>query len=158
VELPVVGEIAGMRVRGIIDLLDTSGRIIDVKTPARKPSRIKTPQGEQYEVSPDYRFQVATYRRIEPRASGVARVDTLVKTKVPALVEQEITIDAGNFAATEKLYPLVQRGIFGRPSSCSLLPLPDLVRGSLYKLRILPCLLRIRTGYGSRLPSALGKK
>jgi hypothetical protein len=40
--LPVVGEIAGARVRGIIDLLDTSGRIIDVKTAARKPSRIKT--------------------------------------------------------------------------------------------------------------------
>jgi hypothetical protein len=45
VELPVVGEIAGVRVRGIIDLQDTSGRIIDVKTAVRKPSRIKTPQG-----------------------------------------------------------------------------------------------------------------
>jgi hypothetical protein len=111
VELPVVGMIAGVRIRGIIDLLDTSGRIIDVKTAARKPSRVKTPQGEQYEVSPDYRFQVATYRQLEPSASGVARVDTLVKTKAPALVEQEITIDAADLAATAKLYPLVQRGI-----------------------------------------------
>jgi hypothetical protein len=50
---------------------------------------------------------------LEPRASGVARVDTLVKTKVPALVGQEITIDAADLAATEKLYPLVQRGIRG---------------------------------------------
>jgi hypothetical protein len=113
VELPVGGMIAGVRVRGIIDLLDASGRIIDVKTAARKPSRVRTPQGEQYEVAPDYRFQVATYRQLEPRASGVARVDTLIKTKVPALVEPEITIDVADLAATEKLYPLVQRGIRG---------------------------------------------
>lgn len=113
VELPVAGVIGGVRVRGFIDLLDTSGRIIDIKTAARKPSRIKTPQGEQYEVSSDYRFQVATYRQLEPRASGVARVDTLVKSKVPALVDQEITIDEADITATEKLYPLVQRGIRG---------------------------------------------
>ena len=47
------------------------------------------------------------------RASGVARVDTLVKTKVPALVEQEISIDTADIASTEKLYPLVQKGIRG---------------------------------------------
>ena len=67
VELPVMGEIGGVRVRGIIDLLDTSGRIIDVKTAARTPSRVKVNGQERYEVSPDYRFQVATYRQLEPR-------------------------------------------------------------------------------------------
>jgi hypothetical protein len=113
VELPVMGEIGGVRVRGIIDLLDTSGRIIDVKTAARTPSRVKVNGQERYEVSPDYRFQVATYRQLEPRASGVARVDTLVKIKVPKLVDQEITIDAADLTATKKLYPLVQRGIRG---------------------------------------------
>jgi CRISPR/Cas system-associated exonuclease Cas4 (RecB family) len=40
VELPVVGQIAGVTVRGFIDLLDSSGCIIDLKTAARKPSEI----------------------------------------------------------------------------------------------------------------------
>jgi hypothetical protein len=39
VELPVEGVIAGVRVQGIVDLLDTEGRIIDCKTAARRPGR-----------------------------------------------------------------------------------------------------------------------
>src|SRR5262245_10644144 len=51
VELPVMGVIGGIPVRGIIDLLDTSGRVIDLKTKSRKPSGIE----------PDHALQLATY-------------------------------------------------------------------------------------------------
>ena len=54
-----------------VDVLDEEGRVVDVKTAARKPSGI----------SPDYAFQLATYRQLSPGASGEARLDTLVKTK-----------------------------------------------------------------------------
>ena len=37
VELAVEGVIAGVRVQGIVDLLDMEGRIIDFKTAARRP-------------------------------------------------------------------------------------------------------------------------
>jgi len=78
-ELPVQGVIGGVPVRGFVDLLDTSGRIIDLKTAARKPTG----------MSGDYAFQVATYRQLCPGASGKARVDTLVATKSPQVVTQE---------------------------------------------------------------------
>ena len=37
-ELPVQGLIGGVAVRGFVDLLDTSGRVIDLKTAVRKPT------------------------------------------------------------------------------------------------------------------------
>jgi RecB family exonuclease len=55
-ELPVQGVIGGVPVRGFVDLLDASGRIIDLKTAARKPTG----------VSADYAFQLATYRQLCP--------------------------------------------------------------------------------------------
>src|SRR4029077_11131416 len=51
VELKVEGEIAGIRVRGWIDLLDVDGRVIDIKTAKAKPISIE----------PMHKFQVATY-------------------------------------------------------------------------------------------------
>ncbi len=101
VELDVAGEIGGVAVRGKVDLLDTDGRIIDVKTAARRPSGI----------SPDYAFQLATYRRITPGASGDARLDTLVKTKTVQLIPQSYTVGEQDLRATEVLYPLVREGI-----------------------------------------------
>ena len=70
VELDVHGEISGVPVRGRVDLLDVEGRLIDFKTASRRPSW----------VSPDYAFQLATYRQITPGASGEVRIDSLVKT------------------------------------------------------------------------------
>jgi len=104
VELPVVGAIGGVRVRGYIDLLDTQGRVVDLKTAARKPS----------EIGSDYRFQLATYRQICSEATGQARLDTLVKTKTPQLVQLTCTVDQMDVDATAKLYPVVQRGIRGQ--------------------------------------------
>jgi len=101
VELPVSGEIGGVSVRGFIDLLDTSGRVVDLKVVKRSPS----------EVSADYRFQVATYRKLCPQACGEARVDSLVKNKAPKIVQQGYTVQACDLNETERMYPLVQQAI-----------------------------------------------
>ena len=73
VELDVAGEISGVAVRGRVDILDVDGQLIDIKTASRRPSW----------VSPDYAFQLATYRQITPGASGEVRIDSLVKTATP---------------------------------------------------------------------------
>ncbi len=98
VELHVEGEIAGVSVQGWIDLLDVNGRILDIKTSARKPSSI----------APEHRFQIATYAQLTPGANGEARIDTLVKTKSPGLVKQSFTITDQDILATRALYPLAQ--------------------------------------------------
>jgi hypothetical protein len=74
--------------------------VVDVKTAARKPSGI----------SPDYAFQLATYRQITPGATGEARLDTLVKTKTPQLVRQSYAVSQQDLRTTEVLYPLVRDG------------------------------------------------
>ena len=101
VERKVHGTIGGVEVRGYIDILDVTGRVIDLKTAARKPS----------EVSPDHRFQIATYRALCPDVSGEARVDTLVKTKTPQLVETPYTVKGCDLVEIERMYPMVQRAI-----------------------------------------------
>jgi putative RecB family exonuclease len=101
VEVAVTGEIGGVPVRGIVDLLDEDGRVVDVKTAARRPSG----------VAPDYAFQLATYRQITPAASGEARLDTLVKTKAVQLIQQSYTVSSQDIRATEVVYPLVRDGI-----------------------------------------------
>jgi CRISPR/Cas system-associated exonuclease Cas4 (RecB family) len=101
VEMGVAGEIGGVPVRGFVDLLDEEGRVVDLKTSARKPSGI----------SPDYAFQLATYRQITPGACGEARLDTLVKTKTVQLIQQSYTVGEADLRATQVLYPLVREGI-----------------------------------------------
>lgn len=101
VEMRVAGEIGGTRVQGWIDLLDASGRIIDIKTAARRPSGIE----------PDHRFQLATYAQLIPAASGEVRLDTLVKTKTPGLVTQNFTIGHQDLIATQRLYGLAQQAM-----------------------------------------------
>jgi RecB family exonuclease len=98
VELHVEGEIAGVRIQGWVDLLDVNGRILDIKTSARKPSSIAS----------EHRFQIATYAQLTPGANGDARIDTLVKTKTPGLVTQNFTITDQDLLATRALYPLAQ--------------------------------------------------
>jgi len=101
VEHHVSGYIGGVLVQGFIDLLDTSGRIVDLKTAAKKPN----------EVSSDYAFQLATYAQLCPEASGESRLDTLVKTKTPQLVRIDAKTDQAAIDQTQKLYPLVQQSI-----------------------------------------------
>lgn len=98
VEVEVEGKIAGVRVRGRIDLIDWAGRIVEFKTSARKPSAIAA----------QHAFQLATYARLTDSPTGEARVDTLVKTKLPQLVQINHTVNGQDYLATERLYPLAQ--------------------------------------------------
>ncbi len=101
VELEVAGTIGGVPVRGRVDVIDETGRVIDLKTAARKPSGI----------APDYAFQLATYRQLTPGASGEARLDTLVKTKTVQLITQSYAVGEQDIRATQVLYPLAQEGM-----------------------------------------------
>lgn len=102
VEVPVAGEISGVPVRGIVDILDVDRRIIDIKTSARKPSK----------VSGDHAFQLATYAALlGPEASGDARIDSLIATKDPQLVQIEHTPGAQGQRFVETMYPLIVEGI-----------------------------------------------
>jgi putative RecB family exonuclease len=101
VELAVRGNIGGVPVRGYIDLLDVHGRIIDLKTAAKRPSGIP----------PDHRFQIATYRLLLPQASGEATLFTLTKTKTPQVVPDPFTVEPHDLVQVERMYPVVQSAI-----------------------------------------------
>ena len=101
VELPVEGVIAGVRVQGIVDVLDMDGRIIDCKTAARRPAGI----------TPDYHLQLTTYSMITPGASGSCRLDTVTKTKTVQLVQQSCEIGAEERRFAETLYPMAQEAM-----------------------------------------------
>lgn len=100
-DVPVTGLIGGVPVRGFIDLIDTSGRIVDLKTSSRKPSG----------VSPDYALQIATYAQITPGVTGEVRLDTIVATKQTQLVNIAYTVSDEDRRMTEKIYPCVQAGM-----------------------------------------------
>jgi CRISPR/Cas system-associated exonuclease Cas4 (RecB family) len=98
----VSGKIAGVKVRGIIDILDAERRIIDIKTASRKPSKI----------SGDYAFQLATYTALlDHSVSGETRIDSLVSTKDPQLVQIEHTPGENGRKLVERIHPLVAEGI-----------------------------------------------
>lgn len=101
VEFPVVGKIGGVAVRGFVDLLDTSGRVIDLKTAARKSSKVSAAQA----------VQLATYAALVPGASGETRIDTLVSTRDAQLVQIEYTPGAAGRRLIERLYPLAAEGM-----------------------------------------------
>jgi RecB family exonuclease len=102
VEVPVTGEIGGAKVRGIVDIIDENGTIIDIKTSARKPSKI----------SGDHAFQLATYTHLLGQGvSGEGRIDSLVATKDPQLVQIDHTPGESGKKLVETMYPLVAEGI-----------------------------------------------
>jgi len=101
VELDVAGEISGVAVRGRVDILDIDGQLIDIKSASRRPSW----------VSPDYAFQLATYRQITPGASGEVRIDSLVKTATPQVIQQRYTVSDADLRATRVLFPMVQEAM-----------------------------------------------
>jgi CRISPR/Cas system-associated exonuclease Cas4 (RecB family) len=114
VEMRVEGEIAGVKVRGYIDLLDVNGCVIEIKTAKARPSSI----------NPMHRFQVATYRHLTPLAKGTGRIDTLVKTKFPQLIQQSFSISEQELRAIHTIYPEAQslmRGAIYLPNRQSML-------------------------------------
>ena len=106
VEAEVAGKLGGVSVKGIVDLIDDQGQIIDIKTAARKPSG----------VSAGYGFQLATYAQLTPGASGTCRLDTLVKTKTVQLIQQTVDVGPEEIRHTDTVYPMVrdaiQQGIY----------------------------------------------
>jgi len=81
--------------------MDVSGAIIDIKTAKKNPVGVRF----------GHRMQVATYRQLAPGASGVGKVDTLVKTKTVQLVEQTFDVNEADVRATQVLYPLAQEAM-----------------------------------------------
>lgn len=98
VETPVRGLIGDVAVQGFIDVIDTDGDIIDVKTASKKPSGI----------SPGYRVQVSTYAMLESKASGRARLDTLTKTKTVVSHAQTLEITDSDRLQATRLYSIAQ--------------------------------------------------
>ena len=102
VEFEVSGLIAGVPVLGYVDLMDVNGTIIDVKTAKKKPVGVRV----------NHRLQVATYRQLAPGASGVGKVDTLVKgSKTIGLHEQTFEVNEADIKSTAVLYPAVQEAM-----------------------------------------------
>jgi CRISPR/Cas system-associated exonuclease Cas4 (RecB family) len=91
-----------VKVRGIIDIIDDDGRIIDIKTSSRRPSK----------VSSDHAFQLATYTHLlGQEVSGATRIDSLVATKDPQLVLIDHAPGESGRKLVEQIYPLVAEGI-----------------------------------------------
>jgi putative RecB family exonuclease len=98
VEEPVEGLIGDVPVHGYIDVRDVDGRVIDIKTAARKPSG----------MLPAYRMQVATYAMLHPLASGQATLSTLTKTKTVDLHQETVEITPGDRKLTGRLYSIAR--------------------------------------------------
>lgn len=114
VEMRVEGVIAGVKVAGYIDLLDVRGCVIEIKTAKARPSSI----------DPMHRFQVATYTQLTPLARGTGRIDTLVKSKSPQLLQQAFSIAEQELRAIQTIYPEAQnlmRGTIHLPNRHSML-------------------------------------
>jgi hypothetical protein len=96
IEHKVEGFIGDVPACGYIDLLDIHGNVIDLKTAGKKPSGVPAP----------YRNQITTYSLLEPKASGVARLDTLTKTKTVALHQSTFEVSNADRKLTERLYSI----------------------------------------------------
>lgn len=103
VEVPLAGRINGVAVRGIADIVTTDGTVIDLKTASRKPSG----------VSGDHAFQLATYVELCNESNGHARIDSLVSTKEPQLVQIGHTPGASGHYLVERMYPMIVDAIIG---------------------------------------------
>jgi RecB family exonuclease len=114
VEEHVEGVIGGVPVHGYIDVRDVNGRVIDIKTAARKPSG----------VTPAHRLQVSTYAMLHPQASGAAQITTLAKTKTVAMYQDSLDVLPRDRKLTESLYSIARdqmdAGIFA-PNRSSFL-------------------------------------
>jgi RecB family exonuclease len=101
VEQTVQGEIAGVKVHGIVDLLDVTGCVFDFKTASKRPNGVTAEHG----------LQLTTYAMITPGASGLCRLDTVTKTKTVQVVQQSYQVASEDRCFAEMLYPMVQDSI-----------------------------------------------
>lgn len=101
VEVAVEGEIAGVPVQGVVDLIDEEGQIIDLKTRSRRPTAIP----------PADVFQVTTYRQLLPAATDLVWIDSLIRTKSVQVVRHSRQLIPDDFRATNTLYPLARQAM-----------------------------------------------
>jgi RecB family exonuclease len=94
-------EIGGVKIRGIVDLLDTDGRVLDFETASKRPN----------EISAEHSLQLTTYAMITPGASGLCRLDTGTKTKTVQVIQQSYQVGSEDRRFAEALYPMVQESI-----------------------------------------------
>ena len=101
VEQTVQGEVAGVAVRGIVDLIDVDGCVFYFKTSSKRPNGIPA----------EHSLQLTTYTMITPQASGLCRLDTATKTKTVNVVQQSFRVSADDRRFAETLYPMVRESI-----------------------------------------------
>ena len=84
-----------MKVRGIVDLLDTDGRVVDFKTASKRPNGL----------SAEHSLQLTTYAMITPGASGLRRLDTVTKTKTVLVIQQSYRVGSEDWRFAETCTP-----------------------------------------------------
>ena len=84
-----------MKVRRIVDLLDTDGRVLDFKTASKRPNG----------VAAEHSLQLTTYAMITPGASGLCRLDTVTKTKTVQVVQPSYQVGAEDRRFAETFTP-----------------------------------------------------
>lgn len=103
VEVPLKGVINGVAVRGYADIITTDGTVIDIKTSSRKPNAI----------SGDHALQLATYIELYEGSNGCGRIDSLVSTKEPQLIQIAQSPGESGRRLVNHLYPMVVDAING---------------------------------------------
>jgi CRISPR/Cas system-associated exonuclease Cas4 (RecB family) len=78
--------------------LDVNGCVVNLKTSSKKPS---APRASQ-------KLQLTIYTLITPGASGQYRIDSVVKTKTPQLVQQKYTVSKADVRYAETMLASVQ--------------------------------------------------
>ena len=101
VERPVSGQIGGVKVRGIVDVLDANGCVVDFKTASKRPNGVAAVHG----------LQLSTYAMITAGASGECRLDTVTKTKTVQVIQQTYAVGQEERRFAETIYPMVQDSI-----------------------------------------------
>jgi hypothetical protein len=100
-EFFVAGEIGGVAVQGIVDVVDEDHHIIDLKTRTRRPPFISFADA----------FQLATYRQLLPTTDACVHIDNLIKTKTVQVVRQTLELTPEDLHITVVLYPLVREAM-----------------------------------------------
>jgi putative RecB family exonuclease len=101
---PETGEVLDVRLRGIIDLVEEDGTLVELKTAART---FDTGSLERH-------LQLSTYALVQTLRTGEIpklRIDALLKTKVPQLKRLPATRTVEDLAWTVRLIEMVARSI-----------------------------------------------
>ena len=101
---PETGEAMDVRLMGVLDLVEQDGTVVDLKTAARSPS---TSDLEQH-------LQLSAYALVTLLRTGAIprlRLDVLLKTRKPELLQLETTRDLTDLSWTAQLVRTVAQAI-----------------------------------------------